>query len=104
MKFTPTQIKILQKARSRIALGQEKYICFAIEHAGKILKANKPAQQLKRHIQQLIEPGSRYSRYGCMSLETWLKRNCYISVDYLDYETMREYRLRWIDHMIQEYS
>jgi hypothetical protein len=65
---------------------------------------NTPAgRACQEVVRQRMDPDSRFGPY--YSLETWLARQRIgTKAQRLDRKLMREYRLRWVDALIKEFS
>ena len=103
----PETVAILTEARQFIADGSIEYACWAIEcaHWTKHFRAREcrtvppdsPAGRLLRRIRQSLGKWP--------SVAHWLMNNHGATYEQLFTEGgAREYRLRWIDQLIKEYS
>ncbi|WP_261520097.1 hypothetical protein [Burkholderia multivorans] len=93
MALTPEKREALKLARERIAAGQSRYICFALESATiKRPDLEEAAAELKDYIHGKL--GNR-----CVSLEGWQQRNGFGERSMA--QTRRD-RLAWIDWMLDE--
>ncbi|PRE27566.1 hypothetical protein [Burkholderia multivorans] len=93
MALTPEKREALMLARMRIAAGQSRFICFALESVTiKRPYLEEAAAELKGYIHDKL--GDRY-----VSLEAWQKRNGFGE---RGEEQCRQDRLAWIDWMLDE--
>lgn len=106
----PTAVAVLARARQLIASEACDYVCWAIEKAHHQLynsKKSKPSYLPKcspagRLLERIDEALGLYT-----TVTSWLVREhgapAKIHLQY-DHPLAREYRLRWLDALIKEYS
>jgi hypothetical protein len=80
--------KALTKAREHIASGDHNHICIA-------LLQYPNTKRLLKSISESLD--------GCNSVKYWLRCQG-VPLKDLTPEAMREYRLRWIDKMIEDFA
>ena len=88
------RVRLLKKAKKKIQSGKSSFICFAIGGVGGECKLD--VIKLKAEIRRRL--------YPYYFLETWLECDVGIKCEELTNKNMREYRLRWIDALIKEFS
>lgn len=91
-------VKILKAARKRIESGEDRFICCAIVACGVGLFSFIYAGA-KRELRQEI--GERLG--GSYSVESWLVSEHTDLYDSFE-DDFKQYRLAWIDSMIEEFS
>lgn len=103
MKYKNSMVEALHKARVLIAGGTEDYICIALNSVGSV-----GAKIVRDDITNRIKAECHGT-----TLDSWLKENCPDFDDFVKkhnfpsntyQRAMRMYRLRFIDHLIKEYS
>ncbi|WP_254213950.1 hypothetical protein [Burkholderia multivorans] len=93
MALTPEKREALKLARKRIAAGQSRYICFALEAVTiKRPDLEEAAAELKGYIHDKL--GNWH-----VSLEAWQRRNGFGD---RGEEQWRQDRIAWIDWMLDE--
>lgn len=105
MARTPTpqeKIEALRLARPIIETGEQAWICYALHDVARGSKRLAPAcDALDRHIERALEQGNQdRSNDPIPTLTFWIRRHRPGLPD--DSESLREYRLRWIDWMIAQ--
>ena len=98
VKLTKYQIEVLETAKTLLINYEQVWICDAIWFIwdGNKLCIYAQTQACKRlvgRINRLLK--------GYFDLQDWLHRKAGIEESLLTPKNMREYRLRWIDHMIE---
>jgi len=89
------RIEALLHARYLIYRGEGIFVCFGILFWGdESTKKYKIAKDLVNEIDDMI--------YGCCSIIDWLYAQKNGPYERITYEEQREYRIRWIDHMIKQ--
>jgi len=81
--------QVLKLAKEK--LPTERFVCIAIRESGAGLISKEYATQ---YVRNLLE--------GCFTVEQWLQDKAGIDANSMTYEGMNDYRLRWVDHMINE--
>lgn len=83
-------------ARNRVADGSQEFICNALD------KGNRPgSERAKNIIRQRLMPGS----HKFDTINSWLLRNeIGTPVDRMNEDLVREFRIRWLDALIKEFS
>lgn len=94
----PHMLAVLEKVRESIRRRDHRYICDAVKWAAYAGSQSEyfAASCLSDRIQRSL--GSHNTA------EEWLRCVHNVPVKQLTYENMREYRLRWLDTLIKEYS
>ena len=88
------KVRLLRAARKRIELGLNGFICEALDDAGgAIPRSYAEVHDLRRLIRNRLD--------GFAIAETWLSEKHDLD---LDHDQMREWRLQWIDKLIEEFS
>ena len=83
-------VRVLRLARRRLQRGQDIYVCDAI---GAVAGSYHP---LIKWISEGIRP--------YLIVSAWLRDQRPALVTDLTYEVMRDYRMRWINHMIKYFG
>lgn len=105
------KLEVLKAAKKILWTGEhpwvgnkERFICVAIDYVTKAKdkESIENGVELKKHISKLL--GVDINEMAIFTLESWLKINH--GIYYQDYpqKVMQEYRHRFIDHLIEQYS
>lgn len=96
-----TRAEIAQAFRDAVPLiksGRISWICWAVQESAGVtsLKRAAAAEAAVQIIQQRLR--------GNGTVEGWLMGHADVDMDDLTKENCREYRLRWVQSLIQEFS
>ena len=96
--YRAQKLELLYGARERISNRSYNYICLAIYGTYSQLRYTVELQMamvdLEMHIETML--------WDASTVEEWLFRRGYIPTIYFQKKRVREYRIRWIDHMIEQ--
>ena len=92
--------KIIRKAKKIIdTTGKDffnQFVCCAIQDAAKSCKDMDRADEITALIRKRLK--------GCDTVTAWLFSNKSISTYDVPYQQIQDYRLRWMDSLIEEYE
>ena len=76
---------------------KDAYLCFAIQHAARSRKCTAAASvAAQAHIMSML---------GVYAMcDVYLQRGLHIDQEFLTFENVQDYRKRWAEHMIEEFS
>lgn len=89
-------IRLLNNARLDIEQRKQEFICLAIMKHARSNDLYEAAKTLVLHIEHAIRPYK--------TLENWLKGNRIASATLVNNKNMIHYRLRYIDHLIEQFK
>lgn len=91
-------VELLKNARNRMSKGYARWICHAVEDASVFdycYPDHKTAEDIKNYIENVIYPHRDVGH--------WLTARGYSYTNYIDQNSIN-YRIRWIDYMIQNHE
>ena len=77
--------------------GKDAYLCFAIQHAARSRKCTAAASEAAQaHIISML---------GVYAMcDVYLQRGLRLDQEFLTFENVQDFRKRWAEHMIEEFS
>lgn len=87
---------LLRRAKKRIKDGDNTFICLALIDCAVTRQENQTVQKIVSKIDSAIGT--------CGSVTGWLVNFQGVPDEQINEHTAREYRLRWLDHLIQTYK
>lgn len=100
-------VEILKDARGRVQRRQESWVCCAIGDVSdiadiQIFKRRYPQSTERENIGKALKNEIQRRLDGCVFVTGWLRDQGIDEVLVYDEDNARQYRLRWIDSMIEE--
>lgn len=98
------RIRLMLRAKVLLKQGKADVVCLAIHGASNSMLNNLSANMGPKIIREREHMLSAIgiSLQECAFVDTWLNVYHNVSEDLLTDANMLDYRLRWLDHMIQE--
>ena len=105
-------VQLLKSAKRRIQSG-ETYICLAVKDESAAIWRCRESEAAMRIVHwinaHIVAPEGWKSNYGLAfgeyaGVKEWLELQPGVNPDDLTAENMREYRLRWLDYMIEQWE